>query len=552
MFSHIPNKLFISKTEIQYPPFKNGQYMEEYFLNYVRTKEISQDKQGRKYIPALWTNFQTAKWFPNMREEMQRTLDKWINDNPSKLGYYVVVQHDDGPMLRLPPNTKIYGACTGNIPLPLIYEDVENKLENIERKTFKTKNILCSFVGSITHGVRKNIIDMYENNPKFKFVQRNGWTNNVEHSHQTDFIDYTVNSKFALAPRGYGRSSFRFFEIFKLGTIPIYIWDDKNWLPYSEIIDYDSFCITLHISEIDILEEICLGINEKKYEKMLLKYQEIKHIFEMEYMCEYICGKPKQNVVTAHVIVNKCVKSKILLVTIAIGDKYLHQYNTIFRKNHEMYAKKHDYDFRVVTDFLDKSLCYVDAITFNKTLVCSQSWSNDYDFIILIDADILINMNSPAIHTSMDFENKIGIVNEYSQPTNEKRVEIQRIMGWEPDAKGYYRLAEFDIDTKMVFNTGVMVFQPKIHKNFLDKIYNKYARNSINHPRRYHYEQSCIGYELQMKQNYKIMDNQWNTIWPLYKITGSQLESIFRQNNFIHFTGLIDIEEGVKIEKKLW
>ena len=551
MFSYISNELFISNTDIQYPPFKNGQYMEEYFLNYVRTKEISQDKQGRKYIPALWTNFQTAHWFPNACEEMQRALDKWINDNPSKMGYYVVVQHDDGPMLRLPTNTKIYGACTGNIPLPLIYEDVENKLENIDKKTFKNKNILCSFVGSITHGVRKNIIDMYESNPRFKFVSRNGWTNNVQKEDQTTFIDYTVNSKFALAPRGYGRSSFRFFEIFKLGTIPIYVWDDKNWLPYSDIIDYDSFCITLHISEIDILEEICLGINDKKYEKMVLKYQEIKHIFEMEYMCEYICGKPKTNVVHGPVITNKCIKSKILLVTIAIGDKYLHQYNTIFRKNHEMYAKKHDYDFRVISDFLDKTLTHVDAITFNKILVCSQPWSNDYDFIIVIDADILINIMSPEIHTSMDFENKIGIVNEYSQPTNEMRLEIQRMMGWEPDAKGYYRLAQLDIDTKMVFNTGVMVFQPKIHREFLENIYNKYANNSINHPRRYHYEQSCIGYELQVHQNYKIMDNKWNTIWPLYKMMGSQLEFIFRQNHFIHFTGYIDIGDGIKIEKEM-
>jgi hypothetical protein len=160
-------------------------------------------------------------------------------------------------------------------------------------------------------------------------------------------------------------------------------------------------------------------------------------------------------------------------------------------------------------------------------------------------------MNSPAIHTSMDFENKIGIVNEYSQPTNETRLEIQRMMGWEPDAKGYYRLAQIDIDTKLVFNTGLMVFQPKIHKNFLENIYNKYARNSINHPRRYHYEQSCIGYELQLQQNYKIMDNKWNTIWPLYKMVGSQLELIFIQNHFIHFTGLVDIEEGIKIEKMI-
>ena len=61
-----------------------------------------------------------------------------------------------------------------------------------------------------------------------------------------------------------------------------------------------------------------------------------------------------------------------------------------------MYAKKHDYDFRVITDFLDKSMSHVDAITFNKTLVCSQEWSHEYDYIILIDADILINMMSPC------------------------------------------------------------------------------------------------------------------------------------------------------------
>ena len=333
MFSYIPNELFISKTEIQYPPFKNGEYMEEYFLNYVRTKEISQDKQGRKYIPALWTNFQTAQWFPNVRDEMQRTLDIWIKENSSINGYFVVVQHDDGPMLKLPSNTKIYGACTGNIPLPLIYEDVENKLENIEKKAFNNKNILCSFVGSITHGVRKNIIDMYETNTRFKFVSRNGWTNNVQKEDQTTFIEYTVNSKFALAPRGYGRSSFRFFEIFKLGTIPIYVWDDKNWLPYADKIDYDKFSITLHISEIDILEEICLGINEKKYNKMLLEYEKIKNMFEMEYMCEYICGKPleisKPNNIPNAIITKP--KNKILLVTIAIGDKYLHQYNNIFK-----------------------------------------------------------------------------------------------------------------------------------------------------------------------------------------------------------------------------
>jgi hypothetical protein len=102
------------------------------------------------------------------------------------------------------------------------------------------------------------------------------------------FIDQTINSKFALAPRGYGRSSFRFFEIFKLGAIPVYIWDDNEWLPYKDIIDYDKICVTIHECELDILDEILLNINEKKYNNMLAEYSKIKHLFELEEMCRYI------------------------------------------------------------------------------------------------------------------------------------------------------------------------------------------------------------------------------------------------------------------------
>jgi hypothetical protein len=571
MFSFIPNELFITKTKVVYPPFKNGLYMEEYFLNHVSRKNINVDKQGRRYIPALWTNFQIEQWFPIRREEMQRTLDKWISENPSKNGYFVVVQHDDGPMLRLPPNTIIYGACTGNIPLPLIYQDLSNKLENIPKKTFKNKSILCSFVGSVTHNVRKTIIDNYQKNSKFKFSICNGWTNSVTVDNQKTFIDYTVNSKYALAPRGYGRSSFRFFEIFKLGTIPVYVWDDNEWLPYKDIIDYYKFCIIIHISEIDILEELLLSINEKQYEKMFSEYEKIKHMFELEYMCEHISGSQITNIPSQesiigvgkgiieedteviNIIFDKEVqpkKQKILLATIAIGEQYLQQYNMLFRKSHENYATKHGYDFKIISDYLDKSLCHVDAITFNKTLVCSQEWSKEYDYIVLIDADVLININSPPIHTCMDFENYIGIVNEYSQPTNDVRLKIQRMMGWESNATEYYKLAQLDIETQMVLNTGVMVFQPKIHCEFLENIYKKYVYNSINHARRYHYEQSCIGYELQKQKKYKIMNNKWNAIWALYKFSGSILNDCFKNNYFIHFAGNTDLDKVTELHKK--
>lgn len=67
---------------------------------------------------------------------MQILFNNWIRENPSD-SYFTIVQHDDGCMLTLPPNTIVYGACSGNIPIPLIYE--ENTFVNYPKKTFHEK-----------------------------------------------------------------------------------------------------------------------------------------------------------------------------------------------------------------------------------------------------------------------------------------------------------------------------------------------------------------------------------------------------------------------------
>lgn len=250
---------------------------------------------------------------------------------------------------------------------------------------------------------------------------------------------------------------------------------------------------------------------------------------------------------------------KILLVTIAVGDYYLQIYNTLFRKSQENYAQKHGYDFVVVTDFLDNNkLNHVrGAISFNKILVCSQEWSNKYDFIIFIDADILINKNAPAIHSFMEYGDYIGVADEYSQPTPEKRITIQKKMGWETSGTDYYKLSGFDIITEKVLNTGVLVLQPK-HGNFLKQIYDKYIDASKTHPRGYQYEQSCIGYELMVNNNYTILPNQFNAVWALSKMDSDidvenkiSLDKYFMDNYFIHFAGMCDFSKVPELHRYL-
>jgi hypothetical protein len=93
---------------------------------------------------------------------------------------------------------------------------------------------------------------------------------------------------YILAPRGYGRNSFRYFECFLLNTIPIYIYDDINWLPYKDIIDYSKFSITIHENEINNIESILNSISMDSYKKMVVELQNHKHFFTLEYMCKYI------------------------------------------------------------------------------------------------------------------------------------------------------------------------------------------------------------------------------------------------------------------------
>lgn len=90
-------------------------------------------------------------------------------------------------------------------------------------------------------------------------------------------------------------------------------------------------------------------------------------------------------------------------------------------------------------------------------------------------------------------------------------------MGWDTSAKDYYKLSGFDIQTDMVLNSGVLVMQPKIHNELLINIYNNYVETCRSHSRGYHYEQSCIGYELQKNKKFIILNNKFNSLWPIAK-----------------------------------
>lgn len=279
-------KQFRPATSVVYPPFKNGHYMEEYFYDYATTHKDTLNSD-RVYIPAFWTNIQIHPGFQTMCDGLNILLKRAYSLMPEGTKYFTVVQADLGVELALPKDTLVFGACYGDIPLPLIYEDTTNKLLNTSRQN--QKKHLASFVGTYTtHGLRVNMFNSLNKNEGIHFEGRNIWANKVSENLADKFIQTTLQSKFCLAPRGYGRSSFRFFEAMLLDCVPVYFWDDVEWLPYKDILDYSKFSVSIQEADMGRTYDILKSISDEKYQSMLEELKKVRHYFTLEGMSEYI------------------------------------------------------------------------------------------------------------------------------------------------------------------------------------------------------------------------------------------------------------------------
>ncbi len=70
-----------------------------------------------------------------------------------------------------------------------------------------------------------------------------------------DFLDNLLESDYGLALRGKGNYSFRLYEIFSLGRVPLFV-DTRCVLPFEDEIDWKRHCIWVDESEVDRIDEV--------------------------------------------------------------------------------------------------------------------------------------------------------------------------------------------------------------------------------------------------------------------------------------------------------
>ena len=253
------------------------------------------------------------------------------------------------------------------------------------------------------------------------------------------------------------------------------------------------------------------------------------------------------------------------IVTLVVGNKYKQLFNKYSRESFVKYAEKINADLIVIEERLDSSsLSNLRSVAWQKLLILSQNWSDNYEQILWIDSDVVINnINADNIFDTTPNE-KIGGVDAYKIPNSKDyQIGLKRLYEYW-DKKGVNYLKNFTpaqyylnrgISTKIkldqVFHTGVFVCSPKYHKNVFKRIYS--LDSQINEASG-NYEMPLMSavlleedlvYWIDHKYNYCVNEIiasdfpnviQQNNLF-LKKSTKRVIREIFYRGKFIHFAG---------------
>lgn len=263
---------FREKISWPYPSHQCEDLIEEYADFFF--SDVS-DIKDWTYIPVHWTGWSCNHNYGKNRQARQELYD-FVDSLPFGK-YFTVVQNDDGTLyddLLHKKGCVIFGAGgVGDIPLPLLCDPHPCKV-NINNLQYK-----ASFVGTPgTHPCREKIIQVIGG--------KKGYFCGGGDTHL--FEQITVCSKFCLAPRGYGKTSFRMYEAIHMGVIPVYIYDEL-WLPFYDKIEWEKNAVLIHMKDIERIDEILSAYGEDDINNMRNYWRIVKDkYFTMKGCCEEI------------------------------------------------------------------------------------------------------------------------------------------------------------------------------------------------------------------------------------------------------------------------
>lgn len=284
------------------------------------------------------------------------------------------------------------------------------------------------------------------------------------------------------------------------------------------------------------------------------------------------------------------MRLKKAIVTLVIGEVYRDRWNKLCAANWQRYADLHGYDLICIENPLDNSpRAQSRSAAWQKCLILGDKRVQDYDRVVWIDSDILINPNSPCVVSNVP-EDKVGAVDMFARlneslPGKNQRLADRHSEFWQwpiRTAKEFYSKVSLPDLVDRVIQTGVMVLSPHYHRAILEHTYYNYEDIVEGH-----YEMESLSYEIVKSNGVHWLDYRFNTLWvecmvrdypfllpkqeieirpirvwkrftrghyqlPPRKITEACLTTSFFNNYFLHFAGVSQYMDWVDVNVSSW
>lgn len=136
------------------------------------------------------------------------------------------------------------------------------------------RRVLVFFAGGV-HGPIRPILLQHWENSKDEDVQIHKYL-----PKGVSYYDMIRKSKYCICPSGYEVASPRMVEGLYMGCVPVLI-KDNYVTPFSDVLDWDTFVVTIHVKDIPNLKKILMDIPQHKYLEMQKRGIQMRRHFEV-------------------------------------------------------------------------------------------------------------------------------------------------------------------------------------------------------------------------------------------------------------------------------
>jgi hypothetical protein len=227
----VPKQFMPAKAPFRYPSYADDWGVEQDFLKYIENSDClteDLDIATHIYLPVFWTRYWLNNDFGKKGSSELNNFLNSLNLDQSKL--FTVCQYDDGPMTELNFGKGLYLSSRKSEAIGIDIPLLASKLPRLFGKTNKLYQM--SFAGRFdTHSIRMDLKERSINNDHIYLANKN--------LKSREFTKLLHQSLVVLSPRGYGGSSFRFFEAMQAGSVPCLI-GDIDTRPFKSQISWES------------------------------------------------------------------------------------------------------------------------------------------------------------------------------------------------------------------------------------------------------------------------------------------------------------------------